>query len=150
MTIIEQYHAAKRTHPNMLLLFRLGDEYQLLDEDAKTAAKLLGLTMTTCETTPMATFPHASLEIQLQKFLQAGHRVAICDQVQGMKTFTKTFEIDEAIGWELYKTNLTLELLDRAANDAGCPQEITESAWTGGVTVKDKQFIVTVTEGEKE
>ena len=39
MTIIEQYHAAKRTHPNMLLLFRVGNEYQLFDEDAKTVGE---------------------------------------------------------------------------------------------------------------
>jgi len=99
----------------------------------------------------MATFPHDSLEGYLQKLLQAGHRVAICDQVQGtMKTFTKTFEIDVALGWELYKTNLTLELFDRTAHAPDCPPEITDSAWTGDVQVKDKQFIVTVTEGEKE
>lgn len=67
-----------------------------------------------------------------------------------MKTFTKTFEIDMAIRWELYKTNLALELLDRAANDAGCPKEITESAWTGEVQAEGKLFVVTLTEGEKE
>ena len=67
-----------------------------------------------------------------------------------MKTFTKTFEIDVAIRWELYKSSLADKLLDRTAEDAGCPQEITESAWTGEVQVKDKQFVVTLTEGEKE
>ena len=66
-----------------------------------------------------------------------------------MKTFSKSFEIGQAIGWELYKTNLAEELLDRAAVDSSCPQEITDSAWTGEVQVKDKQFVVTITEGEK-
>ena len=60
MTIIQQYHAARKTHPNMLLLFRVGDEYQLLDEDARTVATLLGLTMTTCDNIAMTTFPHVS------------------------------------------------------------------------------------------
>lgn len=81
MTIIEQYHAAKRTHPNMLLFFRLGNEYQVFDEDAKTVGTLLGLTMTTCDNTAMTTFRHESLEAHLRTLLQAGHRVAILDQV---------------------------------------------------------------------
>jgi DNA mismatch repair protein MutS len=81
MTIIEQYHAAKRTHPNMLLLFRVGDEYQLFDEDAKTVGTLLGLTITTSVNIAMTTFPHVSLEAHLRTLLQAGHRVAILDQV---------------------------------------------------------------------
>lgn len=78
--------------------------------------------------------------------------VAICDQVedQPSKTFTKTFEIDVAIRWQLYKKSLTDELLDRAADAADCPQKIVQSAWTGEVQVKDNQFVVTLTEGEKE
>ena len=82
MTMIQQYHAAKHTHPNMLLLFRVGDEYQLLDEDAKTVATLLGLTMRTNDDIAMATFSHDALQGHLRTLLQAGHRVAILDQVQ--------------------------------------------------------------------
>ena len=82
MTTIEQYHAAKQTHPNMLLLFRVGDVYQLFDEDAKTVATFLGLTMTTCDDIAMATFSHDALQGNLRTLLQAGHRVAILDQVQ--------------------------------------------------------------------
>ena len=62
MTTIQQYHAAKHTHPNMLLLFRVGDEYQLLDEDAKMVATLLGLTMRTSDEIAMATFSHDALQ----------------------------------------------------------------------------------------
>jgi hypothetical protein len=67
-----------------------------------------------------------------------------------MKTFAMTFEIGQAIGWQLYKKSLADELLDRTATDSGCPQVITESAWTGVVEVKDKTFVVTLTEGEQE
>ena len=67
-----------------------------------------------------------------------------------MKTFTATFDIETAIGWELYKSSLANQLLDRAADAPDCPQEIRDSAWTGEVEVKDKQFVVTLTEGEKE
>ncbi len=63
-------------------------------------------------------------------------------------TFNKTFEIKEAIGWELYKSNLAEELLDRAAGDPGCPKEITGSAYSGEVTVEGGRLVVTLTEGE--
>src|SRR5437899_10302293 len=67
----------------MLLLFRMGDFYELFDEDAGTAARLLGLTLTSRDkTVSMAGFPHHSLEGYLRKLLQAGLRVAICDQVE--------------------------------------------------------------------
>src|SRR5438445_12227585 len=67
----------------MLLLFRMGDIYELFDADAEVAARQLGLTLTSRDkTVSMAGFPHHSLESHLRKLLQAGHRVAICDQVE--------------------------------------------------------------------
>src|SRR5262249_21736191 len=78
--IMDQYRAAKEKHPGMLLLFRIGDFYEVFDEDAETAHKLLGLTLTTRDrTTTMAGFPHHQLEAYLHKLLQAGQRVAICE-----------------------------------------------------------------------
>lgn len=65
-----------------------------------------------------------------------------------MNTFTKTFDIEEAIGWQLYKSSLADQLLDRAADAPDCPKEIGDSAWIGTVEVKGKQFVVTLTEGE--
>jgi hypothetical protein len=80
---MEQYRAAKERHPNMLLLFRMGDFYELFGEDAETAHKLLGLTLTTRDRTiTMAGFPHHQLETYLHKLLQAGERVAICEPVE--------------------------------------------------------------------
>src|SRR5437763_2038869 len=81
--MMQQYREAKERHPGMLLLFRMGDFYELFDEDAGTAARLLGLTLTSRDkTVSMAGFPHHSSESYLRKLLQAGHRVAICDQVE--------------------------------------------------------------------
>jgi DNA mismatch repair protein MutS len=81
--MMQQYREAKERHPGMLLLFRMGDFYELFDLDAETAARLLGLTLTSRDkTVSMAGFPHHSLEGYLRKLLQAGHRVAICDQVE--------------------------------------------------------------------
>jgi len=81
--MMQQYQEAKDRHPGMLLLFRMGDFYELFDTDAETAARVLGLTLTSRDkTVSMAGFPHHSLESYLRKLLQAGHRVAICDQVE--------------------------------------------------------------------
>ncbi len=85
-TPMEQYRDAKERHPGMLLLFRMGDFYELFHEDAKSAAALLGLTLTTREkSTPMAGFPHHQLESYLKKLLAAGIRVAICDPVENAR-----------------------------------------------------------------
>src|SRR5947209_20061297 len=61
----------------------MGDFYELFGEDAETAHKLLGLTLTTRDrTVTMAGFPHHQLEAYLHKLLKAGQRVAVCDQVE--------------------------------------------------------------------
>jgi hypothetical protein len=81
--IMQQYRAAKEKHPAMLLLFRMGDFYELFGEDAETAHKLLGLTLTTRDRTiTMAGFPHHQLEVYLHKLLHEGQRVAICEPVE--------------------------------------------------------------------
>ncbi len=81
--LMQQYRAAKEKHPDMLLLFRMGDFIELFDQDAKTAHKLLGLTLTTRDQTlSMAGFPHHQLEVYLHKLLKEGQRVAICEPVE--------------------------------------------------------------------
>lgn len=81
--MMQQYWDAKEQHPGMLMLFRMGDFYETFCEDAETAAKVLGLTLTSRDKSiSMAGFPHHSLESHLHKLLAAGLRVAICDQVE--------------------------------------------------------------------
>ena len=81
--MMQQYRDAKAKHPDMLLLFRMGDFYELFESDAETAHKVLGLTLTSRDKEmPMAGFPHHQLEPYLHKLLHAGHRVAVCDQVE--------------------------------------------------------------------
>src|ERR1051326_8429228 len=81
--MMRQYQEAKRQHPGMLLLFRMGDFYETFDDDAEVASRVLGLTLTSRDkTVPMAGFPPHALEGYLHKLLHAGHRVAICDQVE--------------------------------------------------------------------
>jgi len=87
--MMKQYQEAKRACPDALLLFRMGDFYELFHDDAKTAARTLGLALTSREkgenAVPMAGFPHHQLESYLGKLIAAGFRVAVCDQVEDAK-----------------------------------------------------------------
>jgi DNA mismatch repair protein MutS len=81
--MMQQYQEARQRHPGMLLLFRMGDFYELFDDDAEVASRVLGITLTSRDKTiPMAGFPHHALDGHLRQLLRAGHRVAICDQVE--------------------------------------------------------------------
>src|SRR3954453_11361245 len=81
--MMRQYRQAKEGHPGMLLFFRMGDFFEMFDDDAEVASRVLGLTLTSRDKqVPMAGFPHHQLENYLRKLLHAGHRVAVCDQVE--------------------------------------------------------------------
>jgi DNA mismatch repair protein MutS len=83
--MMRQFHAAKEQHPQALLFFRMGDFYELFFDDAKLAAKELGLTLTArdkAKKVPMAGVPVRAMEGYLTRLVRAGHTVAICEQVQ--------------------------------------------------------------------
>jgi DNA mismatch repair protein MutS len=81
--MMRQYREAKERHPGMLLLFRMGDFFELFGDDAVLVARELGLTLTSRDKQiSMAGFPHHQLEGYLRKLLTNGHRVAVCDQVE--------------------------------------------------------------------
>jgi DNA mismatch repair protein MutS len=80
---MQQYREVKERHPHALVLFRVGDFFELFDADAETASRVLGLAMTSRDKTiPMAGFPHHALDGHARKLVQAGHCVAVCDQVE--------------------------------------------------------------------
>ncbi len=88
--VMERYLEVKRQNPGSILLFRMGDFYELFFEDAQVAAKSLGLTLTSrdkgsANPIPMAGFPFHALEGYLRKLITAGHRVAVCDQMEDPK-----------------------------------------------------------------
>tara|TARA_R110002126_G_scaffold99202_3_gene230320 strand:+ start:26286 stop:28916 length:2631 start_codon:yes stop_codon:yes gene_type:complete len=92
--LMKQYNAIKTKYPDAMLLFRVGDFYETFGEDAKKAAKVLGITLTkrgagSDSETALAGFPHHSLNTYLPKLVKAGMRVAICDQLEDPK-MTKT------------------------------------------------------------
>jgi DNA mismatch repair protein MutS len=81
--MMQQYRDAKARNPGILLFFRNGDFYELFEEDAELGARLLGITLTKRDKEiPMAGVPHHALERYLAKLLQAGQRVAICEQLE--------------------------------------------------------------------
>jgi len=81
--MMQQYREAKERHPGMVLLFRMGDFFETFEEDAELISRVLGLTLTTRDgSIPMAGVPVKSVEHYLRKLLHAGHRVAVCDQVE--------------------------------------------------------------------
>jgi DNA mismatch repair protein MutS len=84
-----QYLAAKKKHPDALLFFRMGDFYELFFDDAKTASKELGITLTSRSkgesAVPMAGVPFRAVDGYLKRLVQKGHRVAICEQMQDPK-----------------------------------------------------------------
>src|ERR1043165_8639831 len=87
--MMQQSREAKRAAGDALLLFRMGDFYELFFEDAKTAARTLGLALTSRDKgddpVPMAGFPPHQLDSYLAKIISAGHRAAICEQVEDPK-----------------------------------------------------------------
>ena len=87
--MMKQYLEAKQACPDALLLFRMGDFYEMFFEDAKTAARLVNLALTSREkgenAVPMAGFPHHQLESYLAKLIGLGMRVAVCEQVEDPK-----------------------------------------------------------------
>ncbi|MEM8725618.1 MAG: hypothetical protein AAGE86_08860, partial [Pseudomonadota bacterium] len=83
---MRQYHRFKEQHPGCLLLFRMGDFYELFFDDAVTAHQTLGVTLTQrTEGVPMAGVPYHAVETYLRRLIAAGHRVAVCDQVEDAK-----------------------------------------------------------------
>jgi DNA mismatch repair protein MutS len=91
--LMKQYNTIKTKYPDALLLFRVGDFYETFGADAVKASKILGIILTNRnnggERTELAGFPHHSLNTYLPKLVKAGHRVAICDQLEDPK-LTKT------------------------------------------------------------
>lgn len=84
--MMRQYQDAKEASGDAILFFRMGDFYELFHEDAKTAARVLSLTLTSRDKgdnpVPMAGFPHHQLDGYLAKLIRAGYRVAVCEQME--------------------------------------------------------------------
>ena len=93
--MMKQFLDLKAQHPDAIMLFRCGDFYETYSTDAVTASEILGITLTKRnngkggQTIEMAGFPHHALDTYLPKLVRAGHRVAICDQLEDPKLAKK-------------------------------------------------------------
>jgi DNA mismatch repair protein MutS len=91
--MLKQFMSIKEQHPDKLLLFRMGDFYETFFEDAKIAAKILGITLTSRNknsenSVPLAGFPYHALDNYLDKLVKKGLKVVICEQVEDPKKAT--------------------------------------------------------------
>lgn len=92
--LMKQYFDVKAKHPDAILLFRVGDFYEMYGEDAVIGSEILGIVQTkrangVAQHVEMAGFPHHALDSYLPKLVRAGKRVAICDQLEDPKMTKK-------------------------------------------------------------
>ncbi len=92
--LMQQYNSIKGKYPDAILLFRIGDFYETFGEDAIQTSSALGITLTkrrngAATDVELAGFPHHALDNYLHKLVRAGHRVAICDQLEDPKLAKK-------------------------------------------------------------
>jgi DNA mismatch repair protein MutS len=88
--LMQQHRAIKQKYPDAILLFRVGDFYETFGNDAVITSGVLGITLTkrnngAAASSELAGFPHHALDTYLHKLVKAGHRVAICDQLEDPK-----------------------------------------------------------------
>ena len=88
--LLKQYQEMKKKHPDAILMFRVGDFYEMFGRDAVEASEILGLTLTRRQSgidsrIELAGFPHHALDTYLPKLVRAGKRVAICEQLEDPK-----------------------------------------------------------------
>ncbi len=89
--LMRQYAEIKARNPGAVLLYRMGDFYEMFNDDAKIASKVLGLTLTSrnnggAESTPLAGFPYHALDRYANRLVKAGYAIAICEQTEDPKT----------------------------------------------------------------
>lgn len=119
--LMEQYLAIKAKYRDMILLYRMGDFYETFYEDAKTISRVLGIALTQrshgkSAEVPLAGFPYHALDAYLPKLLQAGLKVAICEQVEDPK-LAKTVVKREVVEVVTPGATLSEKLLENKSNN---------------------------------
>lgn len=84
---MQQYWEIKSQHPDKVVMFRMGDFFEMFHQDAETAAPIINITLTQrnkkdADSAKMCGVPHHSIAVPIAKLLRAGHKVAICDQIE--------------------------------------------------------------------
>ena len=153
--MMEQYLEVKKQNPGCLLFFRLGDFYEMFFDDALTASKELEITLTgrSCgqeERAPMCGVPYHAAETYIQRLIQKGYKVAICEQMEDPK-LAKGIVKREITRIVTPGTNMNAESLEENKNNYICSVNRVEDVM--GLAVADVttgEFLVTeLTEEEK-
>lgn len=119
--LMSQYRSIKSRYPDTILLFRMGDFFETFENDAIVASKVLGITLTkrsngAASEVPLAGFPHHSLDNYLPKLVKAGHRVAVCEQIEDPK-HAKGIVKRDVIEVVTPGANFSEKLLDHKSNN---------------------------------
>ncbi|HAY33847.1 MAG TPA: DNA mismatch repair protein MutS [Bacteroidetes bacterium] len=118
---MRQYRKIKEKYPDTLLLFRMGDFFETFENDAVTASKVLGITLTkrsngAASEVPLAGFPHHALDNYLPKLVKAGFRVAVCEQLEDPK-YAKGIVKRDVVEVVTPGANFSEKLLDHKSNN---------------------------------
>lgn len=119
--LMRQYRKIKEKYPETILLFRMGDFFETFEEDAVTASKVLGITLTKrsnggASEVPLAGFPHHALDNYLPKLVKAGYRVAVCEQLEDPK-YAKGIVKRDVVEVVTPGANFSEKLLDHKSNN---------------------------------
>ena len=133
--MMQQYRELKARDPDALLLFRMGDFYELFGDDAERASALLGLTLTTrdrdkADAMPMAGFPYHQLEPYLARIVSSGQRAAVCEQIEDPKA-TKGIVKRDIVRVVTPGTLTDEALLDPLRQLSGRGNRTTRKTWAG-------------------
>ena len=79
--LMVQYHSIKEQHPDEVLFFRLGDFYEMFNDDAVEVSRLLNLTLTHRGSSPMCGIPYHASKIYIARLLRLGKKIAVCEQI---------------------------------------------------------------------
>ncbi|MBL8005941.1 MAG: DNA mismatch repair protein MutS [Ignavibacteria bacterium] len=118
---MRQYRKIKERYPDTVLLFRMGDFFETFENDAVTASKVLGITLTkrsngAASEVPLAGFPHHALDNYLPKLVKAGYRVAVCEQLEDPK-YAKGIVKRDVVEVATPGANFSEKLLDHKTNN---------------------------------
>ncbi len=119
--LMKQYRKIKEKYPETVLLFRMGDFFETFEDDAIISSKVLGITLTkrsngAASEVPLAGFPHHALDNYLPKLVNAGYRVAICEQLEDPK-FAKGIVKRDVIEVVTPGANFSEKILDHKSNN---------------------------------
>ena len=139
--LMQQYRDIKSQHQDAILLFRMGDFYEMFYEDAQVASRMLGLTLTSrnnggAAEVPLAGVPVKAITDYLRRLVQAGFRVSICEQVEDPK-LAKGIVKRAVIETITPGAAMNDDLLDGARNNWLCAVQATAGATTYGVAAAD-------------